>query len=211
MEVASERRVLISQSKEEILANLTQLRAYEIAGVLQYLFEKGKLNKNNLYGKVVDVGTGAGAGIVALKMFGAHEVIGVDHISVHNGVNVQEILGHRFVHKTAASYLRSLPACSVRLITAFNTNISLAEFYPEAARPLVPGGQILVTTNAPESVGYLGSGVWLAEEDWIKLPIGHTPIAEREAFSKGKLSFTLANHCPDRDRFFFIETKRGTK
>lgn len=205
------RNEVITTTKEDILLNIVDQRAREIAGVLHYLFEKGLLDRNNIYGKVIDIGTGTGAGIAAFKMFGVEEVVGVDHNDSYCGFKTQEILGNEFIHKPAASFLRSLPNCSVRLITAFHANISLAEFYPEVARVLTPGGQILVTTDIPESVGHLGGGVWLSEEDWHKLPVGDTLIAEQEAFKQGKLSFIPSNYCPERDRFVFVQTRMGTK
>ena len=133
-----------------------------------------------------------------------------DHTDRHSGVDMKGVGG--FVFSPADRYLRSIKPCSAQLITFFDSQSRIEEFYRDAARALAPGGQILVTTNVPESVGFLGGGVMLnVQEDWFSLPTGSIPIAQREHFLESGLTFVPSTHYPDRDMFVFIEKRRGTK
>lgn len=208
----SERLAPMSVATAELLVALNELRAREIAGVIKYLMDAELINRQNIYGgrQIVDLGTGSGAGMLALRMFGAKNVVGVDHLDRHSGVDMKSVEGFKL--SPADRYLRSIGSCSAQLITFFNSQSRIEEYYRDAARALAPGGQILVTTNVPESVGFLGGGVILnAQEDWLPLPKGRIPIAEREHFLESGLTFAPSNHYPDRDMFVFIERRRGTK
>lgn len=196
-------------SPSEIALNLVGHRAREIAGTLKYLLDRDFLKIENLTGQVVDVGTGTGAGIVAIEMFGARRVIGVDHIEKHGGFKPKDIFREQFVYEPAgaARFLKSRKPGSLSLVTAFLANISLDEFFPEAVRALDLGGQILVTTDAPESVGYL-RGAAIGPESWRRILPRDFIVADPELFWQKKLGFQFANR-PALDQFFYIDTKKG--
>lgn len=73
----------MSQTKEAILLldreAWLQERGEEIRRRLTYILLLGKLDWKNLKGEVVDLGTGSGAGLVALKALGATQVVGVEN------------------------------------------------------------------------------------------------------------------------------------
>ncbi len=75
----SERFTPMSAAKVELLVAVNELRAREIAGVIKYLVDAGLIDRQNIYGErqIVDLGTGSGAGMLALRMFGAKNVVGV--------------------------------------------------------------------------------------------------------------------------------------
>lgn len=187
-------------------ANLDLLaidRALEIAGVVQYLLGHGLLKKENLFGNVVDLGTGSGAGILALERFGAKQVKGIDRSQEFASFDVSKVLGKKFTVAEACEYLSSLQEDSLSLITSFNTNMEFYEFYREAIRALQPGGQILVTTDIWEMV----EGNTINSRRWLRLPIIKLPIAERQAFLQGQLFFIDCSYYPSRDQFVFVRSK----
>ncbi len=72
----------MSQTKEAILPldceAWLQERGEEIRRRLTYILLKGELDWKNLKGRVIDLGTGSGAGMVALESLGATQVVGVE-------------------------------------------------------------------------------------------------------------------------------------
>lgn len=62
----------------EILTPWQNKRAKEIRARLSWLINEGKLNQENLKGRIIDLGTGSGAGLVALRALGATQAIGVE-------------------------------------------------------------------------------------------------------------------------------------
>lgn len=198
----------IELTAKEIFLNRQRLRACEIAGVIHYFFENGFLTKENLKGKTVDVGTGDGAGILALTAFGAVDVTRVDHSKKHYGFDIRDFFGKKFVHKTAREYL-GLFNGDLSLITAFHANISFAEFYSEAIGALAPGGQLIVTTDIPKSVSYLSYGSRLNDKEWLRLDLINVPIADLAAFEAGELKFIPSRHFPGATNTFTLRQKNN--
>jgi len=144
---------------EESRYNDACFRASRTAGIFNYLLEQKALDPTNLSGKVVDLGTGNGGGVLAAKVFGAQEVIGVDDgLGLGSGLGVEEarpseeIFGlsgvqHCF-ERVQVFMSRQLPE-SIDLVTAFRippfrfpSPFALCRM----AYPLLkPGGQIIMT------------------------------------------------------------------
>lgn len=68
----------------EILTPWQKRRVKEIQTRLSWLIAEGKLTQENLKGRVIDLGTGSGAGLVALRALGATQAMGVDNGSAIN-------------------------------------------------------------------------------------------------------------------------------
>lgn len=62
----------------EILTDWQKGRALEIQNRLSYLILRRLVNQENLKGRIIDLGTGSGAGLVALRALGAIQAIGVE-------------------------------------------------------------------------------------------------------------------------------------
>lgn len=53
-------------------------RTWEIQNRLSYLILKRLVNQENLKGRIIDLGTGSGAGLMALRTLGATQAVGVE-------------------------------------------------------------------------------------------------------------------------------------
>ena len=62
----------------EVLTSWQQRRAKEIQTRLSWLIHERKISQKNLKGRVIDLGTGSGAGLVALRALGATQAVGVE-------------------------------------------------------------------------------------------------------------------------------------
>lgn len=134
-------------------------RASRIAGIFNFLLEQEALNRDNLNGRVLDLGTGSGGGALAMKLFGAKEVIGVDDcLGLGGGLGTTEAMpsqtvfslpGVRHQSERVQKFLAEQKPESFNLITAFRAPPfrfpAPAELCQMTYLSLKPGGQILVT------------------------------------------------------------------
>lgn len=64
------------------------VRFLEICSVLDYLQKKGILREENFGGKIIDLGTGSGIGLLALRQFSSNgDLTGIDNREVWNDIN----------------------------------------------------------------------------------------------------------------------------
>jgi SAM-dependent methyltransferase len=162
----------ISQTTEfELLQQLENkyfaARFIEIGCVLDVLSDIGVLQRDNLVStSIIDLGTGSGIGLLALRKLTNTHLIGVDNGSRysdwHNGhARYYEIPTAELVQQAQASfvkqdmigYLEGLPSNSISLITAFfmsrdDWNKLAPKMYDQLGRVLTPGGQFLLTSDA---------------------------------------------------------------
>ena len=142
-------------------------RYIEISCILDLLLDKEVLQKENFTSKpLVDLGTGSGIGLLALRNFTNKQLMGVDYDSHFSDwrndyAGAYEIPTKELISKAQASfikqdmivYLKELPNESISLATAFYMSRQgwlkvTPEIYDQFGRVLTLGGQFLLTTDA---------------------------------------------------------------
>lgn len=176
-------------------------RACQNAGVIQFLVDQGLIEKKNLGGKAVDLGTGYGNGVLALDFFGAEEVVGVAKSS--ESWDGRPILRERYIELSASQYLSQVETESIDFISAFWCNMKFRDFYDEALRVLRLGGQLLVTTDIPDTIRPEEN----KQAPWMQLPCD-TIRADFEQFLQGKHTFVPENN-NYRDGNYLVVTKNN--
>lgn len=135
-------------------------RTIELSCLLEFLLENGWIKQENLEGPVIDLGTGNGVGLLALRQFTLGYLVGVDRYerSYYNGysgsskVSTQEIFNTAiasFRKQDIYDFLKTFPLKSASLVTAFYANgwPGLNEIVVEIGKILKPGGQFLFTAD----------------------------------------------------------------
>jgi len=155
------------QTKEAILpldreAWLLEERGEEIRKRLTYILLRGGLDRKNLKGRVIDLGTGSGAGLVALEALGVTQVVGVEDGSrlrksldkIHNilinpfeAFSPADILRQqgKIVEMSNEQYLKIIKekGWKASLITCFW--IGYEPPMRQIEEVLIPGGQVIIT------------------------------------------------------------------
>ncbi len=178
-------------------------RVPQIGHVIEVLIAEGMLKMANLSGRIVDIGTFLGPGVLALDRYNPEASVGVDARKIlGDGVSLETILGERFIQEDAGTYLHSLALSSVELITAFHSNIPMYNYFDQAKDALAPGGQLLVTTDMPNNVGYVlqdGLGIVPVDRrDWRELPRFNRPSTR---------SWWKGSWPREKDKFVYVYTK----
>ena len=142
-------------------------RFIEISFVLDLLLDKKILQKENFTSKpIVDLGTGSGIGLLALRNFTDKELIGIDYNSYFSDCRNSYAGGYKiptkkliakaqasFIKQDMNEYLKELPDESISLATAFYMSREgwfkvTPKIYDQLGRVLTPNGQFLLTTDA---------------------------------------------------------------
>lgn len=169
-------RLQKSFPEEEELYYNACIRAQVIAGIFNFLLEKKALNLANLQGKVADLGTGTGGGALAAKIFGAEEIIGVDHrLGLSAGLGIEDAQPSRTVFKPprvthlrerVEDFLVSQPPESFDLMTVFRMPpvcFPVPAKLCEMVYPLLKsGGQVVIS---------MGEGKMIDRWDQIRLSV----------------------------------------
>lgn len=156
-------------------------RASRIVGIFNFLLEQEALNRINLRGRVVDLGTGSGGGTLAARLFGAKEVFGVDDcLGLGGGLGATEAMpsqtvfnmpGVRFQFEKVQEFINTQPPETFDLITAFRLppfRFPTPSELCQMAYPLLkPGGQIIMTE---------GDMISPREEDRLLRKNGQRPV-----------------------------------
>lgn len=148
----------------EILTDWQKGRALEIQNRLSYLILKRLVNQENLKGRIIDLGTGSGAGLVALKTLGATRAVGVE-----NGSELRRAMGQinkidvnpfeafspsealqqkeRIFEMTNEQFLKIIKeeGWGISLVTCFW--ISYQPPMRQIEEVLIPGGQVIITAT----------------------------------------------------------------
>ena len=187
-------------------------RVPEIASVLEKLLAKGLLERANLSGRIVDLGTFLGAGVLALARYGPESSVGVEiREMLSDGTDLKVVLGDNFVQGHVRDYLSSCPPGRINLLTPFYTNIPLHIYFDLLKTVLAPGGQLLVTTDFPNNVSSVFN-----EEGTNIVPISFNlwrelPELERiteESHWQGSRDLLVQGRVKDsHDRFVYVYTK----
>ncbi|MBI4154364.1 class I SAM-dependent methyltransferase [Candidatus Woesearchaeota archaeon] len=131
------------------LDKFTEFRVKDIEQIIAELVSDGSLNLTNLGGKVVDFGTGSGAGAYVLKQYGA-KVTGVEILE--GPIEAARKIGIDVVEANGLKYLEAIKKESLNCITAFMLDdFDYAHLLKQAKRTLKPAGQLLITV--PPSYG----------------------------------------------------------
>ena len=168
----SENRVL-----EELDNNYLKARTIELSVLLDFLLRNHWVNPINLQGPVIDLGTGSGVGLLALRKFTTGYIIGVDRATrqhYHSYAGQYEVPTPAILNLAVASFrredmrdfLKHYPLESVTLVTAFYVSMKgwhdnscpAARFFgcncnkvstiiEEIGKILKPGGQFLATSD----------------------------------------------------------------
>jgi len=202
-----QRKEALKISNSENLTPWQNKRAREIQARLSWLISEGKLNQENLKGRIIDLGTGSGAGLVALRALGATQAAGVE-----NGSELREALG-KITEIPINAFEAFSPSEPLQQQEKIFLNISNEEFlkivkegrwdvglvtcfwisYEPPIRQieevLIPGGQVIIT--AVKDSSYLKE---LAKKTNLE-----TEIIEMPEKLKGRLV---------NDRFVLMGTKK---
>lgn len=138
--------------------NYVLARALELSSLLSFLLANGWLKQENLEGPIIDLGTGNGVGLLALRQFTLAYLLGVDQLSRsrYNGysgssvVSTEEIMEaslSSFRQADVLDFLRRWPYQSASLVTAFYATPMNPKIVDEIGKVLPPNGQFLFTSD----------------------------------------------------------------
>lgn len=143
-------------------------RNIELSCLLSFLLENNLINKDNLKGPIIDLGTGSGIGLLALRKFTPAYLVGIDD-GTHfiDGVGlvrnwyagnykipvpeITQLAVGNFRRQEIFNFLKSC-SFSATLVTAFYVDTKswrdgYQYFLREIDHVLAPGGQFLYTTD----------------------------------------------------------------
>lgn len=147
-------------------------RVIELSCLFDFFLDNGWLNPANLDGGVIDLGTGNGVGLVALRQYTLGDLVGVDERSKspHGGysgswkISTKEIIETAiagFHQKEIYQFLSRWPIGSASLVTTLYANVvgwvgdryapdaeqTMKKILDEIGKVLKPGGQFLFTSD----------------------------------------------------------------
>jgi SAM-dependent methyltransferase len=197
-------RLQVSPPSEARQAEIAYTRAAQIIGLLDFLKEQELLSDSDLSGRVADLGTGAGGGVLALIRFGQpQEVVGVDDgLGFRANVGLEDAVPSRIVFSLPqANYLRmniirffrkETPA-SFDLVTAFSVPYPGGRFPPPAdlclmVYPLLkPGGKIIISGG--EMIPFWQEQSLRLEETHSSLELEPEFLSDAQSLYDGHLFF----------------------
>lgn len=188
----------------EILTPWQQRRVKEIQTRLSWLIDERKVNQENLQKRIIDLGTGSGAGLVALRALGATQAVGVENgtglrralekiseipkrISLFEAFSPSEALqrhfeGRIFLNISNEKFLEIVKegGWGVGLVTCFW--ISYDPPIRQIEEVLMPGGQLIITAVKDSSRLKEIARKTDLETQLLEMPEDETPSKANDRF-----------------------------